>query len=294
MAGACTSPGLSPFNTDCNDAVASIHPGATEIPGDGIDQDCNGTDAVSCIVDADRDGYGTSLGTIVLAADGHCDQAQHEAAAGGDCDDADATSHPGAVERCDGNDNKCLGSVPAGERDLDGDGYVACAAFVDTQGDNPSVLGGGDCAGTDADTFPGAAPHESFSTACMRDKDHDGFGDLTPPAGVTAGTDCDDRSAAAAVTFPGAAQIEAPLNCMRDADNDGYGDASAVLPVVPGSDCADTDGARHPGATETCGDGIDSNCDGADPSCAPVQQRAPSPSRSKKGVQAAAPRGRTR
>ena len=294
VAGACTAPGLSPFNTDCNDAVTSIHPGATEIPGDGIDQDCNGTDAVSCIVDADRDGYGTSLGTIVLAADGHCDQAQQEAAAGGDCDDADATSHPGAVERCDGNDNKCLGSVPAGERDLDGDGYVACAAFVDTQGDNPSVVGGGDCDGTDADTFPGAAPHESFSTACMRDKDHDGFGDLTPPAGVTAGTDCDDRSAAAAVTFPGAAQIEAPLNCMRDADNDGYGDASAVLPVVPGSDCADTDGARHPGATETCGDGIDSNCDGADPSCAPVQQRAPSPSRSKKGVQAAAPRGRTR
>jgi phosphoglycerol transferase MdoB-like AlkP superfamily enzyme len=35
----------SPLRDDCDDTRADVHPGATDVPGDGIDQDCSGMDA---------------------------------------------------------------------------------------------------------------------------------------------------------------------------------------------------------------------------------------------------------
>ncbi|WP_282135440.1 MopE-related protein [Seonamhaeicola maritimus] len=52
---ACSAPsGYVDDSSDCDDTSASVYPGAQEIPNDGIDQDCNGSDLV--IPDTDSDG----------------------------------------------------------------------------------------------------------------------------------------------------------------------------------------------------------------------------------------------
>src|SRR5262249_35660183 len=96
-AGDCAGPGESSLNTDCNDANPAIFPGATDIPDDGVDQNCNGADTITCIVDADHDGSGTSAATTILAGDGVCDPGQGEADHDGDCNDSDPSIFPGAT-----------------------------------------------------------------------------------------------------------------------------------------------------------------------------------------------------
>jgi hypothetical protein len=86
---------------DCNDRNAAIHPGAPEIFGNGIDEDCNGRDDVD--LDADHDGFPVPV----------------------DCDDANAAIRPGALE-VRGNlvDENCDGRVSP---------WVAVAAAVTNQ-----------------------------------------------------------------------------------------------------------------------------------------------------------------
>ena len=43
----------STADVDCNDDDATVHPGATETPYDGVDQDCDSSD----LTDVDGDGY---------------------------------------------------------------------------------------------------------------------------------------------------------------------------------------------------------------------------------------------
>jgi hypothetical protein len=71
---------------DCNDANPAIHPGVVDIPENGIDEDCSGSDAL--ILDRDRDGFPIPQ----------------------DCNDANLKIHPGALEvRGNNVDENCDG-----------------------------------------------------------------------------------------------------------------------------------------------------------------------------------------
>lgn len=156
--------GYSDNQGDCNDTNADIFPGAAEIIGDGIDQDCDPeTDPPN--VDSDNDGYTLE---------------------NGDCNDNDAGINPGATEICGDNiDQDCSGAdreCAANEVDADGDNYTSDVDCNDNDLDiNPGateICGDNidqDCSGSDRSCLPGEV-----------DEDKDGY---------TADVDCNDNNA---------------------------------------------------------------------------------------------------
>lgn len=83
---------------DCNDANPNIKPGAMEVCGNQIDEDCQNGDlaCVATCTDADMDGYGAMGSTGCPAGDEI------------DCNDADKNIHPGAAEVCNSKDDNCV------------------------------------------------------------------------------------------------------------------------------------------------------------------------------------------
>jgi len=247
----CSTPtGYSSDSTDCDDTVAAINPGATEIC-DGLDNDCDGyiDDADSSVTgqatyyaDSDSDGYGDATSTT-----DSCSTPSGHVSDDSDCDDTDATINPAATEICDGVDNDC-------------DGLIDDA--------DSSVVG---------------------QSTYYADTDSDGYGDATsttdscntPSGHVSDDTDCDDTDA---TVNPGATEIcdEIDNDCdgsidegvtttyYADSDGDGYGDLGSTTDdcsapsgfTSDDTDCDDTNAAINPGATEVC-DEVDNDCDGS-------------------------------
>ena len=137
-------PGATASPTDCDDTLAAIHPGATEVCDEAnVDEDCDGladdgdtaaTGKTRWYRDADADTFG-SAATSTTA----CDLPSGYVADASDCDDADATVSPAAAEVCDpaDSDEDCDGLAD------DADGSVTGTTAWYTDGDGDGYAGPG-------------------------------------------------------------------------------------------------------------------------------------------------------
>uniref|UniRef100_UPI0021D45C4B putative metal-binding motif-containing protein n=1 Tax=Aestuariivivens sediminicola TaxID=2913560 RepID=UPI0021D45C4B len=288
---ACSAPlGYVSNDMDCDDSNPGINPGEVEVPGNDVDENCDGN--YLRYVDTDGDGYGTTA--TVSSSSSTPDIG--ESNTNDDCDDENAAINPGATEEA-GNDidENCDGAYLRYE-DADGDGYGSTATVSsststpDTNESNNSL----DCDDTnaainpDATELPGNDIDENCDGNYLRyvDTDGDGYGTTatvsssssTPDIGESnTNDDCDDGNAA---INPGATEEagnDIDENCdgnylrYEDADGDGYGSTATVssstsTPDTNESnnslDCDDTDAAINPDATEVAGNDVDEDCDG--------------------------------
>jgi hypothetical protein len=242
-AEACDVPsGYVEDATDCDDAAAEIHPDAPE-RCNGVDDDCDHSidEDVQDLwyLDHDGDGHGDPV-----VSQESCDPGEGWVADADDCDDLDATSHPGAEEVCDLADNDCDGSV---------DEEVTSDWYADADGD-----GWGD-ASTETQACGAPSGHIARSGDC-----DDGDASVNPAAAELCNgvdDDCDGSVDEADALDAG--------SWYADSDGDGYGDAAAAMiactapsgHVADDSDCDDTAAATNPAAGEVC-DGVDNDCDG--------------------------------
>ena len=228
---------------DCNDGTAAAHPYAVELCDGVLDEDCDGqtdeSDAIDAGIwyaDGDGDGYGD-----VLSATSACEAPAGYVVDTTDCEDQQASIHPGAAELCDGLDQDCDGAADDGlsfvnwYTDSDGDGYGDPASAQSACTQPASTLAdGSDC--DDAD----ATVHPSAPEVCDgNDQDCDGIADNGLPIFVV----------------------------YTDSDGDGYGagaprvwcEVLAGRSTVDG-DCDNQDAAINPAAQEVC-NGVDDDCD---------------------------------
>ena len=236
---------------DCNDNAQGVNPGAKEICGNGVDDNCDGltdtgVDQTGCVVyyvDSDADGFGDKSQSSCLCAP----SALYSTSVAGDCNDQDAAVNAKSLETCNGKDDDCNGVIDDQAQD--------CKVYYqDADADTYGVTGDSKCLCAKADGY----------TALLTGDCNDAASAIHPKATEVCDTvdnDCDG------LTDP--VNSEGCTNMYKDADGDGYGSfqvsskclcAEGGGYVSTGGDCDDADKDVHPGATEAC-NGKDDNCD---------------------------------
>ena len=248
---------------DCDDNNKAINPGAKEVCGNKLDDDCDltiddGCPGVAC-TDGDGDGFGTGADCVLA-----------------DCDDGNKNIYPWATEVCDdGKDNNCNKIIDDGckgvscvDRDMDGYGVGSGCKGVPDCDDNDYNINYGvkEKCGDKIDQDCDLTPDDGCPGVDCDDSDGDGFG--TGKDCVLA--DCDDTNKKIYPWAPEVCGDNIDDNCNKipddgcpgrqcvDQDADGYG----VGKGCPGpQDCDDKNFKVKPGAKEVCGDGVDDDCD---------------------------------
>jgi hypothetical protein len=190
--------------TDCNDLDSLIRPGGVEVCDEaGVDEDCDGfvndddpqgaAGGISVHFDNDGDGYGDQDDPgeeFCMAPD------DERVANNADCDDANRSIYPSAIEACNGVDDDCdgdiddeddstdMGTMTVWTYDADLDGYGGDAELPVTTCDAPEgfVKLDGDCDDLEPAVHPGARELcNGIDDDCSGDTlatevDHDGDG----------------------------------------------------------------------------------------------------------------------
>ena len=234
---------------DCNDSVFLVNPDMEETCN-AQDDDCDGLtdeeDSLACetfFYDNDGDGFGATGNTKCLCVA----SGKYTAGVGGDCNDLDDDTFPGATERCSGKDDNCDGTVDEENafgcltkyNDADGDTYGLTGDTRCLCGETGTYTAdqGGDCNDTDALVFPGA-----LETCNGKDDNCDTVTDPENTHGCT--------------------------NWQLDMDQDGWGTLQSKCLCASESpynatgtgDCNDNNADVNPAAPELC-NGVDDDCD---------------------------------